>query len=71
MALGYTLAHYAFLFQDPVGSDAVAAKCFLRLEKATHSEDARLQVTFQSNFQMGSGVASGVGRRIQPKGLTF
>ncbi len=46
--LGYALAHYAFLFkfQDLVGSDAVAASCFLRLEGVTNSEDARLQVTF-------------------------
>jgi hypothetical protein len=43
----YALAHYAFLFQDPVASNTVAASCFLRLEGATRSDDARLQVTFQ------------------------
>jgi hypothetical protein len=37
MALGYALAHYAFLFQDPVGIDAVTASYFLRLEGATNS----------------------------------
>ncbi len=50
-----------FLFQDPVGSKKAAASCFLRLEGATHSEDARLQVI----FQMGSGAVSGAEQSIQ------
>jgi hypothetical protein len=52
-----------FLFQDPVGSRKAAASCFLLLEGATHSEDARLQLT----FQMGSGAVSGAEQRIQLK----
>jgi hypothetical protein len=52
-----------FLFQDPVGSEKAAASCCLRLEGATHSEDARLQVT----FQMGSGAVSGAEQSIQLK----
>jgi hypothetical protein len=60
MALGYALAYYTFLFKDHVGSDAVAAGCFFCLEGATHSEDARLQIT----VKMGSGAASGFRRRI-------
>jgi hypothetical protein len=51
------------LFQDRVGSKKAAASCFLRLEGATYSEDARLQVT----FQMGSGAVSGAEQRIQLK----
>jgi hypothetical protein len=52
-----------FLSQDLVGSKKEAASCFLRLEGATPSEDARQQVI----FQMGSGAVSGEEQRIQLK----
>jgi hypothetical protein len=52
-----------FIFQDPVGTKKAAANCFLLLEGATTSEDARQQVI----FQMASGAVSGAEQRIQLK----
>ncbi len=85
MALGYALAHYAFLFQDPVGIDAVAASCFLRLEGATNSAAAvtvgSSKLVRAERARVGLGDATGTGlaaraaalarRRGRPGGPAF